>query len=483
MNTKFTKNAESIKKFLRWSAGIVPSVLEKCPTEQGKYTATGIIMVAIAILASVSFSFFLAETFSILPIFAVLGGIAWGFGLIFNLDRVLLTAFRKGEKNRLAIVQRFALTIALSLIISEPLLLFLFRTEIELELITKGRTVVTDARNEVTTRFQTEFDSLQKSNNDIQSRLDSLKTDRDNKEKAVTEETEGISGSGKSGFGIAAKQKETAFNEADIKLKEYKAESAELLNQNNLRLTEIRTEIETETKLTAKAKDQAKGMLARHEALFAIVKRDLGAAFVYLPLFFGLLFLEIFPFSLKVFGKKGVYDESLEAEETKQIEEIKERNSFEKQELIRSRNLQNAIANRILNELSNGNFANITDENERRTAEILQAEALKMTEKAAFKRLADSIDEAKFGKAIIVEVIGNEEFEFVCEVPKNTEKSLSLESLSGDIAKIAEKLGGNLRLAKAFSSARREITANLPILSELENDLKLYLEFEIIGAT
>ena len=106
MTAKFTNNAKSfaqnIKNFLWWSAGIVPSVLEKCPTEQGKYTAMGVILVAIAVLASVSFAFFLSETFAIWLIFAIFGGIAWGFGLIFNLDRVLLTSFRKGEKPKQA---------------------------------------------------------------------------------------------------------------------------------------------------------------------------------------------------------------------------------------------------------------------------------------------------------------------------------------------------------------------------------------------
>lgn len=474
---------KSIRNFFWWSAGIVIPVLEKCSTEHLKYTAIGVVMVFISLVASFSFAFFLALSFDISVFPAMFGGLVWGFGLVFCLDRVLLTSFRKGEPGFVAIAQRFMLTIALSLIISEPLLMYFFRYEIELELINKGRTVVTTARNEVTSRFQTEVESLQNANNQIQTRLDLLKADRDVKENAVIGEVEGTSGSGKKGEGIAAKRKDVAFKEADTKYNEFKTESAEILKQNNARLAEMRTEIDDETKAAAKAKEQAKGVLARHEALFAIVKSDAGAALIYLPLFFGLLLLETLPLSVKVFGKMGVYDTALEAEEAKQIVEIKERNNFEKENLVNSRELQKKLAEKLMQIIINDEIETLRDENDIRTARTLKTEALRMTENEAFNRMAKLIDEEKFGAAIIFEVIGNEEFEFVCEVPKNAQRTLSLDTLSGDIARIAEKIGGNLRLAKAFSSGMREISANLPLLGQLGNDRKLLIEFETLGAT
>ena len=51
---RLKKIAIIIRKFFWWSAGIVPSVLEKCPTNHARYTAIGVIMIFIAILAMIA---------------------------------------------------------------------------------------------------------------------------------------------------------------------------------------------------------------------------------------------------------------------------------------------------------------------------------------------------------------------------------------------------------------------------------------------
>lgn len=477
MNITGKVNVKNIRNFFWWSAGIVISVLEKCPTEQTKYTAIGILMLFIVGLSCLSFSYFLSYTFDANPLVAFGGGMFWAF-LIFCLERVVLTSFRKGETGIPAIVLRFVLVISTAFVIGEPIALRIFEKEINLALMTRGRGTVTKAREEVTARFQGEINTLDKEKTEIQNRLDALKKDRDEKQSAITEEVEGKSRTGRSGYGIAAKQKENAFNDADGKYKEFSAESAEILRLNNERLAEIRREIDTQTKLTAEADKGANGTLARHEALFSIVTGSFGAALNYIPIFLIFTLVETLPFSLKVFSKKGVYEEMLEAEEAKHIAEIKERNAFENENLIRSRDLQKAIAERIWAGLANGNIEKIVDNNEKRVAVILQNEALQTIEKEAFDRIVHSIAEEKFGEAIIVEVIGSEEFEFVCEMPKKAQKTLSLDTLGGDIAKISEKVGKNLQLTNAFSSAGRVISASLPLLAQIENDRKILLQFE-----
>ena len=294
-------------------------------------------------------------------------------------------------------------------------------------------------------------------------------------------EVEGTSGSGNRGEGIAAKRKDVAFKEADAKYTQAKTESAESLTRNNTRLAEIRTEIENETKAAAKAKEQARGVLARHEALFAIVKSDAGAALIYLPLFFALLFLEMLPLSIKVFGKMGVYDRMLEAEESRQIVEINERHEFEKENLVRSRQLQKNLADKLTQIIIDGGIENLRDENEIRVARILQADALRMTENEVFNRQAAAFETADFASEIIVEVVGHEDFAVSLHIPKKAQKALSLKNLSGDINKIAAAVGEKLQLSKAFSSANREISASLPLLAQLENDCKMFLEFKPSG--
>jgi hypothetical protein len=478
--TNLKSVAANFKKFILWSAGIVPSILEKCPTEQSKYFALGLIIPFIALLSCASFAYFLSHSLRVNLFFALFGGAFWAI-LVYCLERIILTAYRKGDKSLTSVILRFTLVIATSLVVGKPLVLSFFEPEITREMKTIARQNVTGEREAIKNRFQMETEKLEKENQDIQNRLDELKKDVLNKEKAVIGEIEGISGSGKSGFGIAAQQKETAFKEAKIKLEQYKKETADQLANNKIRLAEIAKEIEDQTNSAQQLNDQGDGIIARTEALFSLMGKNPLLGLTIVPILLILMLIELIPLTSKVFGNKGVYDSMLEAEEAKQIVEITERIEFEKANLTRSRELQSAIAERLLNALKNGGVESITNQNERRVAEILHAEALKMTEKEAFNRIANAIEEEKFGEALIIEVIGNDNFEFICELPKKDQKTLSLNTISGDIAKIAEKIGGKIQLTKAFSSAMQEISASLPLLAQIENDRKILLQFEPLG--
>ena len=454
-----------IRNFFWWSAGVVPSVLEKCPTNHIRYTAIGVIMVFIAVLASFSFAFFLTSTFAVSFPLALLGGILWGF-LIFSLDRVILTSFRKDETSKISIVQRFLLTISLAFIIGEPILMQLFAKEIKLELAQKGQTVSTDARKQATERFQTEIDDLENKNREIQSRLDALKTERDEKEAAVIGETEGKVGSGKKGYGEAAKLKDKAFQEADAKYREAKTETADILSNNRERLAQIRREIEDEIRRISAADSQADGVLAKHAALFNIVRREAGAAFVYVPLFLSILFLETLPLSLKVFGKESVYDAALRTEESEAVE------TFET-EKTRRRREQNAVADRISESIINE--TNLRDKDERRVAEQRRAEILRNIAAKTFDGQKSAIN---FGSEITVEVVGQDDLTVKLQLPENVRREISLQELNGDIKTIAAEAGAeNAKLEKAFSSKGHEIWQDLPLLPQLERDQKLILQF------
>ena len=470
---KLKKLAIIIRNFFWWSAGIVPPVLEKCPTNHAKYTAVGVIMVFIAVLASLSFAFFLSSTFIISPVAALLGGIFWGI-LIYSLDRAVLTSFRKDETSKIAIAQRFILTISLALIIGEPLLMRLFGKEIAFEMARKSQTVSADSRQNATARFQSETDSLITANKEIESRLDSLKAERDAKENSVIGEIEGASGSGKKGDGPAAARKSIAFQEADAKYKEFKNESAEILSNNKARLAEIRGEIENETKRIGTANTEADGVLAKHEALFNIIKTQPGAALVYIPLFFGLLFLETLPLSIKVFGKKSVYDSALEAEETEIVTEIE----AEKRHL---RNIRNAVKDRISNSIINDAIEKLRNKNERKVAEKISAEVLREIENKACNRKVSEKSSVKFGEEIVIEVVGHNDLQIKLQLPENVRREISLQELDADIQTIAGETGSeNLKLSKAFSSKGHDIWKDLPLLPQLESDQKLILQLEPI---
>lgn len=338
-----------------------------------------------------------------------------------------------------------------------------------------GQIVSTTAREKATARFQAEKDSLDNSNREIQFRLDAFKKDCDEKQAAITEEVEGKSRTGKSGYGIAAKQKEDAFNDADAKYKEYKTESVATLANNNARLAEIRTIIENEIKNISTANSEADGILAKHEALFNIIKTQPGAALVYLPLFFGLLFLETLPLSIKVFGKKSVYDIALETEESAATANFVNENAAHQKRY-------EAITNRINDGIINQ--THLSDEKESKLAEKIKDKILCDIESKLIERQIMSNPETKFNESIEVEIIGNDDLQVKLQLPENVRREISLEELDGDIQKIAAELDEkDLKLAKAFSSKGHEIWHELPLLPQLESDQKLVLQFEPLKKT
>ena len=75
--SKLKTLAINIRNFFCWSAGAVNSIIEKCPSEQIKYTAIGVMMVFIAILSCVSFTVFLTISYEFNPLIALLGGVVW----------------------------------------------------------------------------------------------------------------------------------------------------------------------------------------------------------------------------------------------------------------------------------------------------------------------------------------------------------------------------------------------------------------------
>lgn len=468
---KLGKFRRLIRNFFWWCAGVVPSVLEKCPTNHGRYTAIGVIMVAIAALAAVSFTYFLMHTFAISFSTALPFGALWG-GSVFSFDRAILTSFRKNETGKISIAQRFLLTVALALVIGEPLLLQMFGKEIQFELTQKGSIVSTDARQKATARFQPEVDALENSNREIESRLDTLKADRDVKETAVIGEIEGTSGTGKKGVGIAADRKTVAFQEADAKYKDAKTESAGILSKNRERLAQIRNEIEEEIRRINAAHTASDGILAKHEALFNIIRTQPGAALVYLPLLFVLMTLESFPVSLKVFGKPSVYDVALEAEESEEKENLAS-------EKTRRQKRENNVDERISTTVADGTIEKLRDQGEREIARKIHAEILRKIVEKEFKRQTKETATASFGEEILIEVVGENDLTVKLQLPENARTEVSLKDLAGDVRTIAKEIGAEgAKLQKAFSSKGHEIWEDLPLLPQLEYDQKLVLQFE-----
>lgn len=468
-----------LKHFLWWCAGADLATLRLCPTDHAKFTAIGMTMAAVPCVAAVSFKFFLQQSFTLGSFGAAMCGGAWG-ALIFILDHLILTFHRKGKGEKLRALPRLLLSVCLALVIGEPLLLRFFNSEIELQLRRTGQSVVTEARSKAEARFKSERDVLLSANAELQKKLDDLKRARDEKEAAVIGEIEGTVGTRRKGEGLAAHQKQHAFDEAKA---EYERARTELLPQvevNKRRLGQIQAEVEAEVKSVADAQAAAKGALARHAALFSIMKSEPSTALTYVPLFCILLLTEISPLIIKLTSEPGEYDKRLQLSEANGAARAESEMSLEREGQERFAQAENGVAERITKAVRDERLAALSAP-ERETAKLLQAMILERFRSEILAQALQHSRAQKFDKEILIEVIDRPDLRASLQLPCEARAAMTLEELAGDLRSIGTEVAQDamqeVELLKATTSSGREVQSALPLLPQLEADQKLLLQF------
>lgn len=471
-----------LKYLLWWCAGADVATLKECPTDHAKYTAMGLMMLVVPCVAMVSFNFFVRQSFGAQTLVAALGGMAWGT-LIFILDRLILTFHRKGKRELWRALPRLILSVSLALVVSEPLLLHFFQSEIGLEMQRKGQTVVTEARVNAEARVQAEKDALLKANADWQQRLDELQHARDEKQAAVIGEIEGTVGSRIKGEGLAARQKQAALQEAKDEYEKTRAEFAPLMAENKRHLEQLRAEIEAEVKLIAESQSSATGALARQQALFSIIKREPGAAMTYVPLFLILLMIEIAPLTVKLTTPAGEYDKRLRLREANGVASVYSKSALERAEQRRGAKAENGLKSRITEAVIKDQIDSLSGL-EQEVANLLRGILLERYRQRILSEHAPQSWRERFDAEVLVEITNQPELRVSWQLPANGRTSLTLANeLKGDLQKIAEAAAGDetqtASLVRATNSRGREVARELPLLPQLEADQKLLLTFNL----
>ncbi len=126
-----------LRRILVYASGADPRILAAAQGDQAFHYALGGSVLATGVMATVSSSFALnmaldAPTELIIPF-----GLMWGL-IIFNLDRLLVAGYRRLGgiiKTLLSLVPRFVLAGLFGIVVAEPLLLKIFESEIDRQLI------------------------------------------------------------------------------------------------------------------------------------------------------------------------------------------------------------------------------------------------------------------------------------------------------------------------------------------------------------
>lgn len=124
------------KYFLARLAGSRVDVLERLPGSVAKQTAMGSVLLTTAGFATISAAYALSITGIATGLGAIAGGLVWGLAIL-NLDRLLVIGLsheKSVRRSLLLALPRVVLAIVIGFVISTPLMLKVFESEIETQL-------------------------------------------------------------------------------------------------------------------------------------------------------------------------------------------------------------------------------------------------------------------------------------------------------------------------------------------------------------
>lgn len=364
------------KYYLARLAGSRVDVLEKLPGSVAKQTAMGSVLLTTAGFASISAAYALSITGIATGWTALAGGMVWGLAIL-NLDRLLVIGLSQEKSIRRSImlaIPRVVLAIVIGFVISTPLMLKVFETEIETQLnrniLASQEQLRTDLKDSMLsddlTAAETELAQMRALINAgptadpaanpqvglVQAEIDKLeetaaqqKADYDTARTRALEEEEGTAGTGVPGCAALCVEKKRLAEDAEKlwqeTLEQIKATEAEkatvivalkdvLLKEsekavadaaNDLPMVEqnvetLRTQVDSAQNGSYALEQANKGIIARLKALNDLSGADGTAGMAHMAVSLLFMLIELLPVLFKVMSNAGTrtpYDELVEA--------------------------------------------------------------------------------------------------------------------------------------------------------------------------
>jgi hypothetical protein len=122
------------RQWLLWISGAQPKVLDQCPSESIKFESLGWAIMITSGLATISMWFALDSAMGVNPVIATPIALLWGLAIM-GIDRWLITSMPPdGQRRFWLAAPRLALAILLGTLISTPLVLRIFESEINAQI-------------------------------------------------------------------------------------------------------------------------------------------------------------------------------------------------------------------------------------------------------------------------------------------------------------------------------------------------------------
>lgn len=305
-----------LRDFFLFCSGANDSILKRTPTEINKYTGIGATIFFTGIFASIAAGYALFTVFNSYVI-AVLFAVVWGL-MIFNLDRYIVSTIKKKGHFFLDVwttLPRIGLAVLIAIVISKPLELKIFETEINAELISMEQERFKEHEDLLKDRYAQDIIVLKSEIKEVKADLDLKRKQVFELQAAALAEADGTGGSMKRNLGPIYKAKKAEADKAE----------ADFSNNQELILHELDTKQNMLIDLEAKQKedlaslDQSKltGFASRLSALDRLSQKNrmIYMASIFIMLLF--IAIETAPIFVKLITSRSPYDYVLDKHEYK----------------------------------------------------------------------------------------------------------------------------------------------------------------------
>ncbi len=312
---------EKIREFFWVCSGVHITKLRTIPEDYVKYASIGATVFFTGLLAALSGGYAMHSVFDNYWV-TIPFAIVWGL-VIFNLDRYIVSSLVKPKasgKGALVdffrelppAIPRFLLAAVIAFAVSNPLELRLFKKEIDIQLAANLEKFKSEFS--VNSSYKKQIGAVQKAQKEEKLFKDLTENERQlaNFENDYVKEVQGITGTKKYGYGIAAKTLEKSIAALKSRNDSIKSAYSKVEFSNNIKIDSLEKAHNVAFAEQLKQRAEVPGFLAQNMALAQLQASNPTVKITswFLRLLF--LILEISPILVKLLSPKGLYDLALE---------------------------------------------------------------------------------------------------------------------------------------------------------------------------
>lgn len=302
---------DGMTRFLWWLAAADADVLQECKTEKERYRIIGVSVLVTWMFATLSWGYFFS---TIVNDDMIVAGLALFFGFaILSVDRTLIAAMSRtnGGIKVMPVIFRLVLAVTIGLFISQPVVLMLFKKDIDTQL-ELGKQAKLDAyRAQLVKLNAGQMATLQQSLDQGRQQLAQKTAEMKVYKDSYIKETDGTGGSGRIGESDIARVKKSAYLKSEEELQAM--QRAWEPQQQQLQAQIARMHTVDSLKETVYVSTLTNGFLAQIEALNELTETHPPVKQRYRLIVFIITLIEVMPLLSKILMPKGEYDEKLAA--------------------------------------------------------------------------------------------------------------------------------------------------------------------------